>query len=74
MSFKCYIPNCQRTFSDLTLAIKHVKLHSIENSGTEISCLVPNCSRTYKTFDGLRVHAKKCVVQIKTQKQEVKLN
>lgn len=58
-----------RRFSDLTEAIKHVKLHSIENNTTKISCLVPNCNRTYQTFDSLRVHVKKCIVQNKIKKR-----
>lgn len=69
MDLMCYIPNCERQFSDLTAAIKHVKLHSMETNTTNISCLVSNCNRTYQTFDSLRVHVKKCIVQNKIEKK-----
>lgn len=66
MNLECF--KCGRYFSDLSQAFKHLKkIHLLENNLSELSCLVSKCGKTYRTFDSLRSHVKKCIVQAKSK-------
>lgn len=64
MDFLCYL--CNKTFINLTEAIKHLKkTHSITDNTSKIKCLVNfegnKCGREYLSFKAMRSHALVCV-------------
>lgn len=65
MDFICY--KCNKTFSDLNVAVKHMKYtHSITDNTNKIKCLVnfngnDGCNREYLSFKAMKNHAVVCV-------------
>lgn len=66
MNYKCFV--CATEFENIKQCFSHLKqLHSIFDNSQSLSCVVnffgvKKCGKVYNTFDGLRKHAKLCLL------------
>lgn len=63
MNFKCFV--CSKQLYDETTAINHLRIvHFLKDGKNVFKCIVnsgANCTKEFSTFQGLRLHVRKCV-------------